>query len=294
MRGSLPGGLYQGRREHLRVGRHSRGFADPDARLRVKGPDPVEHLGALLGRGVAFALARDGVDEHGAPHLQGASERLLHKTHVMAVYRAQIREPELFEKHPRNEELFGGLLGTLAQTHQSVAHPSRTREACLQLVARLRIERAGAQRRKIGRQGPYGRGDRHLVVVQDHHKALELRLTYEVERLVRQPTRKGGVPDHRDDPFVAAEGITRSSNTGGGGQSVRGMARVVDVVAGLLPTREARNPALMAQPGEAVEAARHHLMGIRLVPHIKQKFVVGQVEHTVGGQNQLNRPKRRR
>ena len=58
----------------------------PDARLRVKGPDPVEHLGALLGRGVAFALARDGVDEYRAPHLQGASERLLHKAHVMAVY----------------------------------------------------------------------------------------------------------------------------------------------------------------------------------------------------------------
>ena len=111
-----------------------------------------------------------------------------------------------------------------------------------------------------------------------------------VQRLVGHPAGEGPVADEGDDApgvlALAGEGRRDAVRVG---QRRRGVGVLDPVVRGLRPVRVARQPAGLAQPGEALRSPRQQLVDVGLVAGVEQQHVGGRVEDAMERDRHLDR-----
>lgn len=119
-------------------------------------------------------------------------------------------------------------------------------------------------------------GDGHVVIIQ-HNNEIRLQAGSVIQRLIRHAARKRPVADHRDDGVISALNISRFHHAEpcryGGGT----VPCVKTVAVALLPLRETAHTAEFPQVHKTVPPSRQNLMGIGLVSHIPNQFVLRQV-----------------
>ena len=154
--------------------------------------------------------------------------------------------------------------------------------------AQLAILPRRQQTRQVIVQRPHRRGDRHLVVVQDHDQLRAHRAGI-VHRLVGHARRHRAVADHRDHVAVllalqvAAHRETQARRDRG-----RGMRRTERIVFTLGALGEARQATPLAQRMDPVSPARQNLVRITLMTYVPDQNVPRRVEDIVDRRRQLH------
>jgi len=259
--------------EDLGIGRRVGGRLLLLPRHHVELRDAVPLVGAFLGGGVALALPGDRVDQD-RPVGAGLNrpehrEQLLH---VVPVDRAEIGKAQLLEERAAD----GHVLQQVLRPLRALAEGAR-QQAHGALGGRLQLleRRAGIEPREVGRHRAGGRGDRHLVVVQDHDQPLA-EMAGVVHRLVRHAGTHRPVADHRDGvaerrlaPLLrpGAE-MARHREAERGGDGGRGMGGAERVVGAFRALGEAREPALLPQRADPVAPSGEDLVRVGLMAHV--------------------------
>ena len=225
------------------------------------------------------------MDQHRA--FGGVAHILQHRQQVIEIVpvnRADVVEAQLFEQRPAGHHAAGEFLGLADGVVQAAAH----------LLDRAAREAADAEifgrrhhPRQISRQAAHRRGNRHVVVVEDHDQPVA-RLRGVVHRLVGHAGAHRTVADHRDAaPRLALElvGHRKAERRRNRGGRVR---RAEGIVFALRTLGEARKAPALAQGADPVTPAGDDLVGIALVPHVPDQLVLGRVEHIVDGDGQFD------
>ncbi len=131
------------------------------------------------------------------------------------------------------------------------------------------------------------RGDRHLVVVEDHEHPAALGAGV-VHRLVGHAGADGAVADHSDDVAGRLAEVAGNGEAEPGGDRGRGVCGAEGVVGAFGALGEAGEAAFLAQGADAVAAAGDDLVRIALVADVPDQLVVGRVEDGVDGDGQLD------
>ncbi len=203
---------------------------------------------------------------------------------IVAVERADIVEAQLLEQRAAGGE-------AARETFCAPGHGLQAfREILGQLLRDMAKAAIGLRRDQLGQagaQGTHRRGDRHVVVVEDHHQPRALRAGI-VHRLIGHAGAHRPVADHRDHVAVVALEPGRGGHAEPGrdrGRAVRGAERVVIA---LRAPREARQPARLAQRADALAAAGDDLVRVALMADVPDQPVVWRVEHMVQRHGQLD------
>ncbi len=234
------------------------------------------------GRGVAVALFRHGVDNHGSGVVPGRGQGVLHGPQVVAVNRADVLHAEVFEHALRRPPVLDALLHGMEAFIGELTHRAAVLELLLPPVQRALIGRGGSERvdrgaqgGKVVREAPY-RGGIGAAVVIDHddHAAAFVRGDV-VDGFPGHAAGQRPVTDDGDGVPVGFTGELPGAGyavrPGKGGGSVGAFH---DVVLGLGTGRVAGHAALLAQ-GAEVLAAREELVHIRLVARVEHDAVPG-------------------
>ena len=237
-----------------------------------------------LRRGVALALLGADMDQDRplarVAHIAQDRDELVE---IMAVDRADIAKAHLFKEGAAHRHAAQIFLGAA----RGVLDAQRLGDALAQLsevAIALRADLTG----EVVAHGAHGRGDGHVVVVQDDDQVL-VQTAGVVHRLIGHARAHGAVADHGDDlavrlPLeVAAHRKAEARRDGG-----RGVRRAERVVLALLALGEAGESAALAQRPDPVAPAGEDLVGIALVADIPDQDVVGRIEHVVQRQRQLD------
>ena len=276
----------QGVGEDLGVGRRVGGRLLLRPGRHVELGDAVVAVGAGLGGLVALALLGDRVDQHRPvrPRLDGAQHRQ-DLAQVMPVDGPHIGEPQRLEQGAADGELLEQVLGAARPL------PERPRQQAGRALGHRGEVLEGLARPEAGevaRHRPHGRGDRHLVVVEDHDE-LRAERAGVVHRLVGHARRHRPVADHRDGvPALAEAEIARRREAQRRRDRGRGMRRPERVVGAFRALGEAREPAPLAQRPDPVAPAGEDLVRIGLVADVPDQLVAGRVEDGVDGDGQLH------
>ena len=134
--------------------------------------------------------------------------------------------------------------------------------------------------RQIGRQCAHVPGNGHFVVVQ-HDKQLRGAAARIVERLIAQAARHRAVSHQRHDRIVIilqVPGAREAERRGDGCGSMPGFKYVVFAFGAF---GEAGHPAFGAQRLRQGLPPREQLVGIALMPHVENDFVLRRTEHAV-------------
>jgi hypothetical protein len=243
-----------------------------------------------LGGGVALALDRAGMDQHRAGRLRTRrAQRGQQFGHGMAVDRAEVGEAQILEQR-RAAGLAGQhgarAPGVIAQGWRQRGFEPRREVA--QRQPRLRR----AQLAQIAAHRADGRGDGHVVVVEDHEQPAPLGPRI-VQRLVGHARGDRAVADDGDGvarglAHVAPHGEAQRGRDRGG--TVR---RAERVVLALRPLGETRDAAALAQPVHAVPPPGQDLVRIALVADVPDQLVEGRAEDRVQRHGQFHHPQRR-
>ncbi len=290
--GILGGEANQGLGKDAGIARSVRRRLGLLARHHIKSRGGMAFVLCPLGRGIAFALLGDRMDQNRpmCPRLDGAknSQKLVH---IVPVDGADIAEAQLFKERATHghvlEHIFGAL-GPFAERLGQKAH--RAFGGGFQFLKRL----ARIEAREIGRHGAYRLGNRHLVVVEDDKEPL-FQVARVVHRLKGHAAAQRPIPDHRDriakPAFALAAQIARSGKAQRGRDRGRGMGGAEGIVDRLGSFGEPGKPALLPQGADTVAAAGQDLVGIALVAHVPDDLVFRRIENRVQRHGQLDHAK---
>jgi hypothetical protein len=292
--------LCKGLRLALRLGLGGEGLLG-----RVDEPEvdrwqgrPVERHGVLLGGGVAAALDRLDVDQHGGRDLERRLEGALELAEVVAVEHADVRDPDVLEEADLGPRPLEALLRPGKEVVRGLADHRDPGEGAAGRRLRLLVRARQAHLVQPRRESAHRRTDAHLVVVEDDEQRV-LHVSQVVQRLHRQPGADGRVADAHCDP-LAPRGIGLGSQVARGRQADAdadtgsSMTAVEDVVLALAPAREAADAVDLAQRVEAVPAPGEQLVGVRLVTGVPHDPVARRVHDPVKGEGDLDRAERAR
>ena len=203
---------------------------------------------------------------------------------IMAVDRPDVIEAELLEQRAAGQEAarkFFDAPGFVVEA---------ARQTLGELLAGFAQRSIGAARDEpgeIGRHRPDRRGDRHVVVVEDHDEARMQRAGI-VHRLIGHAGRHGAVADHRDDLVGAAGEIAGHRHAESGRDRGRGMGRAERVVFAFRPFGEARQAAALPQGADAVAPAGEDLVRIGLMADVPDQPVARRIEDIMQRHRQLD------
>ena len=160
---------------------------------------------------------------------------------------------------------------------------------------RLRKLPRTQQPRQIGAHRPHRRGDRHVVVVQNHNQPRAQRAGV-VHRLIGHPRAHRPVADHRDDvPVIRRPArrlqVARHRHAEPGRDRRAAVRRAERVVLALRALGEAGQPAALAQRADPVAPAGQDLVRVALVADVPDQPVVRRVEDGVDRHRQFHHPK---
>ncbi len=245
-----------------------------------------------LGRRIAFSFLRDDVDQDGAAVVV-VPDVLQHRdqmVEIVPVERAQVIKAQLLEERRAARGQDAGIL--LRPLRRLLDAPREVGAELLGHVAEAAIGVRGDDAREIGAHRPRGRGDRHVVVVEDDDQPAAGRGRV-VHGLVRHAGTHRPVADDADDVAPRALEPRRRRHAEPGrdrGRAVRRAERVVDA---LRPPREAREPPGLPERPDAPPPAGQDLVRVGLVPDIPDQPVIGRLEHAVQRHRQLHHPQPR-
>ena len=277
--------LDQALAEHLGVGGGVRLRLRLRAGDHVEGDDAVILVGGVLRRRVAFALLRPHMDDDRA--VLGVAHVLQHRQQVLdavAVDRADVVEAELLEERAAGDHAAREFLGAHRADLQRLRQPLGELPADL---AQRAVGAAGEKPRQIGGHGADRRGDRHVVVVQDHDQP-RLHGAGIVQRLVGHAGRHRAVADDGDDVVGAAGKVARRRHAEPGGDRGRGMRRAEGVVFALRALGEAGEAVALAERADALAPAGQDLVRIGLMADVPDQAVARRVEDVVERDGQLD------
>ena len=282
----LLGALQELRPEHLGVGGGVGLGLGLLARDHVEADDAVILVGGVLGGGVALALLRDHVDQHGAVvDLADVLQHLDEVVHVVAVNGADIVEAELLEQGAAGGHAAGVLLGLargfLQRAGEGVGDGAADAPDGLIGPPRHETGEIGAHAAHRGRDG-------HIIVVENDRELALGRLDGVVHRLIGHAGAHCSVADHRHDAVGAAlmvAGGAEAQSRGDGGRGVRGAEGVVFALRAL---GEAGQALALAQGADAVAAPGEDLVRIGLVAHVPDQNIVRSFINCVQGDGQLH------
>ncbi len=281
---SFCGFLDEARAKHVLIGgRVWLGF-----RLRAGGDVELDHrvifVGGSFRRTVALALLRHDVDQdraglHVADVLQNGEQMV----EIMAVDRADIIEAELLEQRAAvHHEAAGIFLDAVGAVGDDFRQPLVD---LLGRFAQRAIGLAGIKPRQIRAHRADRRGDRHVIVVEDHDQPRIHRAGI-VHGLIGHAGTHRAVADHGNHVVLAAGEVAGDSHAEAGGNRGRGMRGAERIVVALAALGETGQPAAGAQGADAVAAPGQDLVRIGLMADVPDQAIARRVEHVVdrGGQ----------
>ncbi len=235
-------------------------------------------VGRAFGRAVALALLSDHVNQHRlVVHMLDVIEHRHQVLEIVAVDRPDVIEAQFLEERAAGGHAPGVLLGLAGHVLQ------RARQMAGHLLAELShalIGPPGHQAREIGAHAADRRGDRHVVVVEDHDQPAG-RLGGVVHRLIGHAGAHRAVADHGDDAVVVAAHVARDAEAEGRRYRGGGVGRAERVVRTFRPLGEARQTAALAKGANPVAAAGQDLVGIGLMSDVPDQDIARRVEHVM-------------
>ena len=247
------------------------------------------------GRGVAVALFRHGVHDHGAGIVLGGGQGVFHGLEVVAVDGTDVLHAEVLEHALRGPPVLDALLhGVQALVGEL------PRGAALLQFALPPLERAfiggggpegidrGAQGREVVGEPADRRGVGAAVVVDHNHDTALLVRRDVVDGLPGHAAGQGAVAHHRDDEAVAVAGqLPGARDAVGPGQRGGRVRAFDDVVLGFAAVRVAGHAALLAERAEILPSGEE-LVHVGLVPCVEDNAVAGGIEDPVHRDGELD------
>ncbi len=253
----------------------------------------MEALGIGHSRCVSRALLRHHVHHDRAIHSEHQPQHLAQLTDVVPVDGRRAHNTKLLVDHRFGQEhVLHGILGALTELRKGATEPAARFQPILHALAHTAIAVGSAQVAEMLHERAHVARDGHLVVVQDDDHG-QLFGADVVQRFERHAARHRRIADDGDDLLVGAVHDTRLGVAGGHRQRIGGMAGRMRIVGALARTREAGEAMVGAQGVELLQAARHQLVRIGLMPHIEDELVGGRIQQAVACQDDLHRAQRR-
>ena len=203
---------------------------------------------------------------------------------VVAVDGPHVVEAQLLEQRAAGHQAASVLLGPL---DSMLDHPRESLRRVPRDVADRAVALRGDEPREISAHRADRRGDRHLVVVEDHDEAGVHRARV-VQALVRHAPGERAVADDRDDPVPPALEIAGDGEPERGRNGGRGVRGAEGVVLALRPLGEAGQPASLAEGADPRAPAGQDLVRIALMADIPDQDVFGGIEQVVKGYGELD------
>ena len=245
----------------------------------------VIFVGGRFGGAIALALLRHDMDQD-RPFFRIAHvlEHRDEVVQIMAVDRADIIEAQLLEQRAAGHHAARIFLRA---GKPLVDAAGQLGTHLLGQAAQPKIFAAGNQPRQIGAKPADGRGDRHVIVVQDHNQPVA-RLRGVVHRLISHARAHRAIADHRDRlvrPLAELVGHGKAECGGDRGRAVRRPERIIFALGALGETTKAAG---LTQRADTVPASGQNLVRIALMADIEDQPVVRRVEHIMDRRGQLD------
>ena len=276
----------------------------------------VLKLGGLVALGLAFALARSGVETAGSVPdgrlffgrsiplaLDGAQVQYLRPRHILDVVQfvddiddvVAVDRPEVAYVEPLEYVLLLGkqCLQAVVEAQYRAAvllvDEVQLAQRAVGVVAQLVVAPRGGDVYQIFVQPAHVMVDGHVVVVEDDEQVVGVDRGV-VQPLEGQTAGNGGVADDGNHLALlllvfqpGGDGHTQCGRYG-----VGGMSGDEGVVFALGRVGETAQPVQLAAGVEPLASAGQYLVAVGLVPHVPYDAVVGGVEHVVQGYGQLD------
>ena len=127
----------------------------------------------------------------------------------------------------------------------------------------------------IGRDG-------HLIVIE-HHDEFGSAVSGVIHGLIAHAAGHGAVADHGNDGIILSCKVPCAGKAQGQGDGCGGMTCIEQVIFAFLSAREAADSAIGPEGIKLFAASGEQLVGIHLVPDIKDQLVLRKVQHLVEG-----------
>ena len=214
---------------------------------------------------------------------------LLQLPHVVAVDRSDVAEAEILENHPAEQPGLQRVLHLREEAFDRLADDGHVGKQLLHLDLQAGVEVGGAEMIERFGQSAHARADRHLVVVEDDDEVL-LEPAGVVHRLEDRAAGEGAVADDGHDVplFIGPEQIVAAPHSQRGADAASGVTGHEQIVVALGRVGVAHQPALAPHRQEFVVPARHHFVGVDLVPGVPDQAVAAEIERRVQGERQLD------
>ena len=160
-------------------------------------------------------------------------------------------------------------------------------------LAQRAVGLAGVEPRQIGRHRADRRGNRHIVVVENHDQP-RIHSAGIVHGLIGHAGGHRAVADHGDDVVLAAGKVARHRHAEAGGNRGRGVGRAERIVIALGPLGETGKPAAGAQGADAIAAAGQDLVRIGLMANVPDQAIARACRRRSGWPSSVRRRRGRR
>ena len=214
-------------------------------------------------------------------------EDLRHLGNVMPVYRTDILDPQIFEEHPRDNDLLDAVLCIADAVDHPVAVYRDLVERVFHTALQVRIGVGRAQTAQVNRKAAHIFRDGHFVVIENNNEiGLELRRV--VQRLIRHAAGKRTVPDHGDNAVGIPAQVPRPGIAQACGDGCGAVSGVKGIAVTLLPFRESAQPAPFAEPVKGIHPACQDLVGIGLMPDVPDDLILRKIQRQMQRHRQLH------
>ena len=271
--------------EYLRIRRPAARSFLLHADFRIEGRHRVIAHGVSFCRLVAHSLLGDDMQQARAGLVAHLLYDLQQPQHVMAADRPKILHAQFLEQHACRQD---HSLELPLHPHREFLDSRHRAQHALACFTHRGVQAPCQQAGQVTGHGAHIRGDRHLVVVEDHQH-IRLGDPQMIERFVGQAGGQPAVPDHGHRlarfPCIAAG----QRHAQGRADRGAGVSHPETVVRALMPFRERRKAPPAANRLQLVAAPRQDLVPITLVPHVPDQPVFRRVERVVQGHGQFDR-----
>ena len=256
-------------------------FAAGRAGLHIEGCNTVKRCGVAFGKGIALALFRDDVQQHGAVDRLGSLQRVAQNVDAVAVDRAHITIAEVFKEIAFGIELILELGFQIVKfMYERLTHGGDLAERALGGGFEGIILRRGTDHGKIFGQRADIFRDRHLIVVE--HKDMPCAAAPAVvERFIDHAARERAVADHGNHVMRGVLHLFCRCKAEPGRNGSAAVAGKEHIVFTFVRTAKTGKPARLAQRIKARIATGQQLMGIALMPHVKHDLVARGIENAM-------------
>ena len=207
----------------------------------------------------------------------------------MSVNRPQIGKSHLFKKRVGQDKS----LDTVFKAFQPLGKKSAQRARVQRLYHKTLysvIAPAGAKHAQVPAHCSHIGRNGHFIIIQNHYQR-QFAVSGIVQRFIGQPPCKRPIPDESGGAARFSVKSHAPEHSQGGGNGGTGMTGIEAVVNTFLPLGEAGDPSSLTQGcTQSLPAACKNLMGIGLMPHVKDQLIPGAPIDPVHGYDELHGP----